>query len=125
MSTTHLPAAITPFAGYSDYSGGSITDGGAHQADIAQWIIGADGSGPTKIEGTGTFPENGPQDVPSTFEVTFTYGLHGDVQLRYTSDSSPRGGQIEIEGTDGWISVSRHRILAQHPEILASDPEAA
>ena len=111
------------FRGYSDYSGGSVTDGGAHQADIAQWIIGADGSGPTKIEGTGTFPANGPQDVPSTFEVTFTYGRHGDVPLLYTSDSSPRGGAIEIEGTDGWISVSRHRILAEHPEILAADPE--
>ncbi|HEX3657956.1 MAG TPA: Gfo/Idh/MocA family oxidoreductase [Pirellulales bacterium] len=110
------------FRWFADYSGGSITDHGAHQNDIAQWIIGADDSGPTKVEGTGTFHENGPSDVPARFHVEFTYGRHGNVPLIFTSDPSPRGGNLEIYGTDGWLSVSRRRILAEHPEVLTADP---
>jgi predicted dehydrogenase len=111
------------FRWFSDYSGGSVTDHGAHHSDIAQWIIGADGSGPTKVEGTGTFHPTGPNDVAASFQLTFTYGRHAGVQLVFTSEKSPRGGNLELYGTRGWISVSRRRILAEHPEILRSDPE--
>jgi predicted dehydrogenase len=110
------------FRWYSDYSGGSMTDHGAHQNDIAQWIIGADGSGPTKVEGTGRFHENGPSDVPFEWHVEFTYGLHGGVPFLFTTEKAPHGGNVEIYGTDGWLSVSRRRIVAEHPEILAADP---
>ena len=111
------------FRWYSDYSGGAIWDHGAHHHDIAQWIIGADGSGPTKVEGSGTFHPGGPHDVVATFNVKFTYGKHGGVELVLTTEKSPYGGQMEIYGTRGRISVSRRRILAKDPSILASDPE--
>jgi predicted dehydrogenase len=106
------------FRWHSDYSGGMITDHGAHQADIAQWIIGADGSGPTQVRGSGTFRADLPYDVAMSYNVEFIYGRHGGVPLRLTSERSPRGGQVDIEGTDGWLSVSRRRLLAQRPEIL-------
>ena len=109
------------FRGFADYSGGKLTDHGAHHHDIVQWIVGADGSGPTHVEGTGTFDENGPSDVPRTFEIKFIYGLHDGVELTTTSEASPHGGLIELYGSRGHISVSRQRIRAEDPSILQGE----
>jgi predicted dehydrogenase len=106
------------FRRFADYSGGRLTDHGAHQHDIVQWIIGADGSGPTHVEGTGTFEESGLYDTLWKFEVKFVYGAHGNVELTTTSDPSPHGGVIEIYGSRGHISVSRQRIRADDSSIL-------
>lgn len=39
-----------------DYSGGQITDWGAHFFDMAHWGMGTEDTGPATIEGTGSFP---------------------------------------------------------------------
>ena len=96
------------FRWFSDYSGGKMTDWGAHHNDIAQWGIGADGSGPVKVKGTGKYHENGPHDVPGGFDVQYTYA--GGVELHCHS-----GGEngIKFTGSDGWVFVSRGRIELQ------------
>jgi len=111
------------FRWYSDYSGGKLTDHGAHQNDIAQWIIGADGSGPTRIEGKGNFHEDGPHDVLRDFEVKFTYGRHGGIELFCTSQRSEFDAGFNLYGDGGRISVSRLRIFASDPDIVNTDSQ--
>jgi predicted dehydrogenase len=93
------------FRWFSDYSGGKMTDWGAHHNDIAQWGIGADGSGPVKVQGSGTFHPNGPHDVPGTFDVKYTYA--GGVEL-HCHAAGENGAKFT--GSDGTVFVSRGRI---------------
>jgi predicted dehydrogenase len=43
------------FRFFWDYSGGQMTNWGAHHLDITQWALGMDNSGPTEIVGKGEF----------------------------------------------------------------------
>ncbi|MGH8245936.1 MAG: Gfo/Idh/MocA family protein, partial [Gammaproteobacteria bacterium] len=101
------------FRWYLDYSGGKMTDWGAHHNDTAQWGIGADGSGPVEVDGKGAFYETGPQDVPGSFEVHYKYA--NGVELVCHSEGE---NGVKFYGSDGWIFVNRSKIEASNPEIL-------
>jgi len=98
-----------------DYSGGKMTDWGAHHNDIAQWALGMENSGPVEVEGRGVFPREGLFNVPTQFEVTYRYA--NGVTLVCTS----RGENgVLFQGTDGWVFVSRSRIAAEPASLLSS-----
>ena len=61
------------FRFFWDYSGGQMTNWGAHHLDIAQWALGMDDSGPTEIVGKGEFDPEKRFEVPSAFAITYTY----------------------------------------------------
>src|SRR3954463_478828 len=62
------------FRFFWDYSGGQMTNFGAHHLDIAQWGLGMDDSGPVSIEGAGTFPKDKDLcEVNDTCKITYTY----------------------------------------------------
>ncbi len=106
-----------------DYSGGGITDWGAHNFDIAQWGNGTERSGPVEVDGRGTFPKWGLFDtVTNPFDVTFTYA--DGVRLTCNT-KTPLG--VKFIGTDGWIFVNRRNIDAHDRTIIAEarDPEFA
>ena len=70
------------FRWFSDYSGGKMTDWGAHHNDIAQWGIGADGSGPVKVKGgTASSTRTARTTCPATFDVTYTYANGVELHL--------------------------------------------
>src|SRR6185436_12207218 len=62
------------FRYWLDYSGGTMTDWGAHHNDIALWAMGLDRSGPNSVEGKWLAkPIEGGYTAPSEYEVTYTY----------------------------------------------------
>ena len=61
------------FRFFWDYSGGQMTNWGAHHLDITQWALGMDQSGPTEIVGRGDFDPEKRFEVPSAFALTYKY----------------------------------------------------
>jgi len=116
------------FRNWYDYSGGTMTDWGAHHMDIGYWAIGL--SAPTEIESkTLATPVPGGYTTPSEYEVKFTYPNGVIFRVRTTADDSPFGavinpeGQrngIRFEGSDGWIWVNRDKIEATEREMLST-----
>ncbi len=100
-----------------DYSGGQMTNWGAHYLDIAQWGIGADDSGPLEIEGKGEFPKGGLFTTAEKADIVYTYANNVKLILNQRKGNN---GNARFEGTEGWISVNRKRIDAE-PKSLLTD----
>ena len=120
------------FRWWLEYSGGKLTDWGAHHLDIAQWALGYDHSGPIEVEGQGQFP-NFPKEVnpvdffagraklPNGFNTATTF----DITLRFENGSSlvvkpGPGNGILLEGDQGRIYVNRARITGKPIEELTA-----
>ncbi|MCS7091423.1 MAG: Gfo/Idh/MocA family oxidoreductase [Verrucomicrobiota bacterium] len=124
------------FRFFWDYSGGQMTNWGAHHLDIAQWGLGMDGSGPVEIRGTGEFDPQKRFEVPAAFSITYRYANGVLVECR-----SPRALITELlpdraqearqllngrdeftgcifEGERGLLYVNRGVISAWPEEIL-------
>jgi predicted dehydrogenase len=96
-----------------DYSGGQVTDWGAHYIDMAHWGMGADLTGPVEVVGEGTFPEHGVLWNTATafhFECTYASG----VKLIVSSS----GHGVRWEGSNGWIDLGGR----SDPAVLAAEP---
>jgi predicted dehydrogenase len=114
------------FRWWFDYSGGPVTDWGAHHNDIARWAIGEDG--PVDVVAhalTEVIP--GGYTTPAQFEATLTWGTDVKQIVRTTPDDTPFGGVVradgqrngvKFEGTDGWIWVNRSDLNASRDEII-------
>jgi predicted dehydrogenase len=102
------------FRWWYDYSGGKMTDWGAHHNDVAQWALGMDGSGPISVESTAAQPSKDPNsyNCHPTFEVTYGYKSGAKVICK----SNENG--VLLEGEDGkWIFVHRGGIIASDEGI--------
>lgn len=122
------------FRFWYDYSGGTMTDWGAHHNDIAYWAIGL--VAPRDVEAKPfAAPVAGGYDAFSEYEVLYTYANGIRLRINTTKDDSIYGeklvkdGQrngIRFEGSDGWIWVNRDAITASDPELLKAPlPEDA
>jgi len=128
------------FRWYYDYSGGKMTDWGAHHIDIAQWALGHDRSGPVKIGGTGKFPPIVPENfdwiaylegkaslsngyhTPSEFSINMEYADGSVINVCDTYNREegdihfPNG--ILFEGEEGRIYVNRERLTGKPVEEM-------
>jgi predicted dehydrogenase len=98
------------------YSGGKMTDWGAHHNDVAQWALDMDQSGPILVEGSGTRPARvaGQYNCHPDFKAVFTYA--NGVKVICTS-----GGEngVQFNGENGkWLFVGRGKITASDKALL-------
>jgi predicted dehydrogenase len=98
-----------------DYSGGTVTDFGCHDIDLAQWGHGTQFTGPTEIEGRGELPRDGLSNTATTFRFrcAFADGVMMEVWTGYPHS-------VKFEGTDGWVYVGRDRNDAEPKSLLSS-----
>jgi predicted dehydrogenase len=114
------------FRWWYEYSGGKMTDWGAHHVDIAQWAIGMDNSGPTSIEGTANHPvplkdghplEHDRYNVADKFLVKANFPNGVEMTIRHDTDNG-----ILIEGTEGRIFVDRSQLTGAAVDALKDNP---
>jgi predicted dehydrogenase len=111
-----------------EYSGGTMTDWGAHHNDIALWGLGLERSGPITVRGKPLVEMiPGGFTAASEYEVQYTYANGVTHSCRSTSANAwngavldPQGQQhgVKFIGSEGWIWVTRGQIQASDPEIL-------
>lgn len=113
----YCPARVgVNFRWVRDYSGGQLTDWGAHHIDIAQWGLGMERTGPVAIRNArGVFAQHPVYNTATEFSFECEYA-NG---IKLLVSSQERGG-VTFEGDDGWIWTHRNRIEASRPEILTT-----
>ncbi len=118
------------FRWWLQYSGGKMTDWGAHHVDMAQWIIDQckPGDGPISIkpimvEAKVPFDENGNPTLDDRYNAPHRFTVHAqfpnDILMEISSEG--RNG-ILVEGTEGRIFVNRGTLAGKPVEDLASNP---
>jgi len=124
------PAPYRPFQGVYDWDwrwvlewgGGQMMDWIGHHADIAQWGLGRDTSGPSSFEGYAPFEPDGIYDSPKTYRYTCRYA--DGIEL-VVADSSQIPMGTKWYGENGeWVYVDRGRFDASSPKIRDSKIEA-
>jgi myo-inositol 2-dehydrogenase / D-chiro-inositol 1-dehydrogenase len=116
----YMEARVHPVSGYGrpgwitteDFGLGMITNWGAHHIDIAQWAMGMELGGPTRVSGRADFMRHDVWTVHHGYHIEMQYANGVQVIL---DDGYPNG--LRFEGTDGWVFCARG--VAQ---VTASDP---
>lgn len=108
------------FRFFWDYSGGQMTNWGAHHLDIAQWGLGMDESGPVSIEGKARYQKDHLYEVPEWCEVVYQYADG----VKMICGQGQRGGTT-FEGDKGTLHVNRKGMETNPPELAQEALSAA
>ena len=115
------------FRNWHEYSGGKLTDWGAHHVDIACWALHATETGPSKIapvdyklpvEYKDGHPTVSDQYNAAT-QFTIRVDMPNDVELIITSEGD---NGILFEGTEGRFFVNRGKLTGKPVEDLKEKP---
>ena len=115
------------FRWWYEYSGGKLTDWGAHHVDIATWGMGMTDSGPNTInpllvehpvDFRDGFPVTANQyNTATKFNIKAIYPNNVELIIRSDTDNG-----ILFEGTRGRIFVNRGKLKGKPVEDLESNP---
>lgn len=116
------------FRWWYDYSGGKITDWGAHHVDIACWALQAAGQSTelVSIGGEAVMPCDYKDGFPvqndrynTTGKFSLTAQMKDEAKILINSDGD---NGVLIEGTEGRIMVNRGRLVGAPVERLKDEP---
>jgi len=115
------------FRWWYEYSGGKLTDWGAHHVDIATWGMDKTSTGPLSInplmvEHPVEFKNGYPvvsnkYNTATKFNIKAIYADGVELTIRHDTDNG-----ILFEGTKGRIFVNRGKLTGKPVEDLASNP---
>ncbi|MBM4061390.1 MAG: Gfo/Idh/MocA family oxidoreductase [Planctomycetes bacterium] len=103
------------FRWFYEYSGGKLTDWGAHHIDIAQWGLGTELSGPVAVEATGVHPADNFFETATEFDVRYTYPGGLVVKVHGAGENG-----VTFRGSQGSVFVSRGTIRSEPKVFLDS-----
>lgn len=126
------------FRWFYEYSGGQMTDWGAHHVDIAQWALGLGNTGPVAVNAKGSFPRfvpdnfawdeflDGKISLPNAYitandfdvELKYADGTTITVSNEYSSGDTKFGNGILFVGSKGRVFVNRGRLTGKPVENL-------
>ena len=97
-----------------DYSGGMLTDWGAHLVDTAQVANFAEKTTPIEVEGKGEIPQDAMTTTAPKFVVNYKYANGVELIVQST------GPSIRCEGTKGWVGNNgwRGKLEASDEKLL-------
>ncbi len=127
------------FRWWYEYSGGKMTDWGAHHIDIAQWMLNMDGSGPSSVsvvDASKPYSKGDGYNCHETFKVLHTYANNVQVEVSHGAGSTVKGlvetngnarkgdltggeNGVLVKGDKGTLFVSRGLLLASDKAIFA------
>lgn len=99
-----------------DYSGGQMTNFGAHHLDIAQWAMGMDNSGPLAVAGQATFNADHLYEVTETCRLNYTYANGATVTVGQLQKDIPGG--VTLIGSTGKIFVTRGQLTSDPVDLV-------
>ena len=115
------------FRNWHEYSGGKLTDWGAHHVDIACWAIGASDTGPSKVtplnyELAVEYKDGHPL-VDDQYNIATKFNIRADmpndIEMLITNEGD---NGILFEGTKGRFFVNRGKIVGTPVEDLKNNP---
>ena len=109
------------FRWWYEYSGGKLTDWGAHHIDIAQWALGAIDTGPVEIEGSGVIDEReNCFNTAQTFRGTMKFANGSKLVFE---DGGEKTNGILIQGDKEKIFVNRGKLVGNIVNKITADPK--
>jgi predicted dehydrogenase len=115
------------FRWWYEYSGGKLTDWGAHHVDIATWGMDKTDTGPVSIDPVmvehpvefkdGYPTVNDRYNTATKFNIKAVYQDGVELTIRHDTDNG-----ILFDGTDGRIFVNRGKLVGKPVEELAANP---
>jgi predicted dehydrogenase len=115
------------FRNWHEYSGGKLTDWGAHHVDIACWALGASDTGPSKVSPLEfKLPveyKNGHPLVQDQYNAATSFQIQADMPNKVEMIITSEGDNgILFEGTEGRFFVNRGKIAGKPVEDLKDKP---
>ncbi len=116
------------FRWWYEYSGGKLTDWGAHHVDICNWALKLNGqtAGPVSIDGSAVHPvefkdgfpvEKDRYNTATAFNFSVKYPGGTEMVIRNDTDNG-----VLITGEKGRIFVNRRKLAGKPVEDLKSNP---